>query len=118
MTETQMRALWAAAFQSFAEAIAHGIAPIPTSVDFWSQGVSTIELLNAADNSTPEPLKVSLLKGCASVDVPSGRMLDLPIRWVFQAYYPSDPTDRERAERDYQFHNESCVPVEFVPVDQ
>lgn len=107
MTEAQMRALWATAFRNLAVAISEGLCALPTDVHFWTQYVEPGELLMLADTAYTQPLKIALAGRWATIKVPTGEILGLPIQWNIQAKISEEHGDDERAA--YQAHNETCA---------
>lgn len=112
-TENVKRALWAAAFNTLADAITAGIVAPPTSATLWTQYVSPDELLHIADNSGPQPLKIHVTGTHAWVNVPVGMMLDLKLKWTSQVSL-IDLSDDEAAQsvRRFNIHNRECVPMD------
>lgn len=117
MNEQQQRALWSAAFHTLADAIDHNLAPMPTSVDLWTQYVTPVQLLEYADRSTPEPLEIRQMSNFASIKIPTVEPLDLQISWTLQAETPDDAHERAIADGGYQLHNAHCVPAAGVAPD-
>lgn len=111
MNDAQQRALWGAALRSLGDSIAHGLSPVPTSMDVWTQYVSPIGLMNLADQSGPEPLKITHAESGshASVQVPTGKPIDLAITWYFQALTDTDPAQAKIDRENYDWHNQHCV---------
>lgn len=119
LNEHQNRALWATALHDLADAISRGHTPAPTSVHFWTQWVTPAELIQVADYAAPEPLPIKTYYDnlLSAVTVPTGRPLDLPIEWTYQAKLPEDTVERTQIVNQFTDHNEQCVPVPYVPAE-
>lgn len=109
MTEAQQRALWASAFRSLAEAILSGRSFIPTSVELWNQFVTPEQLLRVADHTGDTPLPIQVGPTRATVTVPTGEQLGLPIAWKFQADRDPDGIVEVTNRESYHRHNDVCV---------
>jgi hypothetical protein len=105
MNEQQTAALWATAFRDLANATSMGTMQIPQSMDIWTHDVPLDKLLAIADFATPDPLKITILEDRtrASVIVPVGRPLILPIVWHLIG--PIGPDDVKKISD----HNEQCL---------
>lgn len=111
MNPQQQRALWAAAFRTLADAIDHNLAPMPTGVDLWTQYVTPLQLLVHADQSAPEPLQIKQYAQHSAITIPTGQPLDLPVSWTIAAKRSPEPEVAAREARDYDWHNQNCVPA-------
>jgi hypothetical protein len=112
-TENVKRALWAAAFNTLADAITAGLVAPPTSATLWTQYVSPDELLHIADNSGPQPLKIHVTETNAWADVPVGMMLGLDMKWTNMVNVAGLSDDEAaRSIRRFIIHNRECVPMD------
>lgn len=109
MNEQQHRALWGAALRALGESIAAGLAPIPTSVNIWTQYVTPLELMGMADFSTPQPIKIDQFETHADVTIPTGQPLDMPIQWTMSALTATDPDQAAKDTENYVWHNLNCT---------
>lgn len=115
MTESQRRALWATAFTNLARAILDGYCKPPSSVHLWTQYVSPGELLSLADVTYDTPLPIKIHPGFATIRVPTGELLGLPIDWTIQCDLGADDLNRtngfgrDSAVKAFEVHNEECA---------
>lgn len=109
MTKAQHAALWTVALTNLATAIRDGIVDAPTSMHLWTQYVTPGEMLRIADFSYSKPLPIKIHPNFASLTVPTGELLELPIDWTVQVDLASPDVDREYAVLGFETHNAECV---------
>lgn len=107
MNEHQKRAIWAKALQDMADAIGRGQTRIPDSVRFYTHDVTPEELLEIADHTAPEPLRIKNSTGLTPhVTVPTGKPLQIEFEWVFLA------SSSAGMDKIFDIHNQDCCGLE------